>query len=82
MPDFLIVSGLILLVSGELILIVRAFGTAISWGLACTFVPPASIPFMVIYPRKSVKPVILMVAGISAMLLAGYVGDSQLAEGY
>lgn len=82
MPDFLIVSGLILLVSGELVLIVRAFRTAIPWGLACTFVPPAFIPFMVVYPRKSVKPAILMVVGISAMLLAGFVGENRLTEGY
>lgn len=76
MSEFLITTGLVLLITGDLMIIARAFGITTSWGMVCLLMPPAAIPFMVVYPRKSITPALLMVAGLSAMLLSGVIGES------
>jgi hypothetical protein len=66
---WIIVAGLVVLAAGYLWLIVRAFQTALGWGLAALLLPPVGgLVYAAAHFRRALGPLLVMLAGL---LVAG-----------
>jgi glutaredoxin len=70
-----VVIGLILLVLGGIVNLVRAFQESVWWGLASLFIPLASLAFTICHWARAKGSVLCMVIGIALMGAGIVMGD-------
>jgi len=68
MLDMLIVLGMLLAFLGGIFLLVEAFKEHILWGIACLFLPPASLVFMLLHWRVAKKPALMELTGFAIVI--------------
>ncbi len=74
----LLIAGGILTALGWVWLVVRAFRTAILWGLGVLVMPPLAVMFLVRRPERAAAPVGTVLLGL--MLTCGVLGFNRLAQ--
>ncbi len=60
---FMLSLGIIASFFGSIIFLIRSFSVSIGWGLACMFVPFASLVFLVKYWDEAMEPFLLSLVG-------------------
>lgn len=76
----LIVIGLVLIVLGSLVQIVRAFQTSIPWGVAYLVIPGASLVFIVCHWARAKGSLVCMLIGFAVMALGAFSDDKSARE--
>lgn len=74
----LVLIGLLLVLVGGIAFIVATFRESVLWGLACLFVPFASLAFLIIHWQKAKDPFFMQLYGIVFIIGAAILGDTGL----
>ncbi|UDL06947.1 hypothetical protein [Marinobacter sp. CA1] len=69
--NYLAIIGFFISGLGLLVVTVKAFKTSVAWGLGCLLVPPVIFPYMLVHPKESVKPFLLISFGMALIVLSG-----------
>jgi hypothetical protein len=70
--------GVVIFVIGGLFFLVAAFRESILWGLACLFIPIASIFFLIMHWPVAKKPFFIQLAGCAVTLVGAIIGSRTL----
>ncbi len=74
----LVLVGLVLVLVGGIAFLIAAFREGVLWGLACLFVPFATLAFLVIHWQKAKDSFFLQLYGLAAMLGAVLLDSTNL----
>ncbi|CAG35464.1 hypothetical protein [Desulfotalea psychrophila] len=72
MLDILFFVGFAICLFGGIAFLIAAFSTGIIWGLACLFIAPVQIIYLIIHFREAKGPFLIQVVGGIIMFLASY----------
>lgn len=61
--------GLLIFIVGGVLLLIEAFGQSILWGLACFFINPVCLVFIIRYWDEAKRSFYIQLAGLSLILL-------------
>jgi hypothetical protein len=74
----LVLVGLLLVIVGGLAFLLAAFREGVLWGLACLFVPFATLAFLVIHWQKAKDSFFLQLYGVAAIFGAVLLDNTGL----
>ncbi|MFT6898781.1 MAG: hypothetical protein ACJA13_003208 [Paraglaciecola sp.] len=64
--------GLLIFIVGGVLLLIEAFGQSILWGLACFFINPVCLVFIVRYWDEAKMSFYIQLTGLSLILIGLY----------
>jgi hypothetical protein len=70
------VGSLIVLI-GSILFLIAAFRESILWGLACLFISPVSLFFLIVHWSKAKNAFFIQLAGLGLMVLGYYLGGGH-----
>ncbi|MCC7517250.1 MAG: DUF4124 domain-containing protein [Pseudomonadales bacterium] len=74
----ILLSGLLFLVSGVMLLI-AAFREGLLWGIACFFLPPVQLIFIVLHWDRCKTAVLTWLAGLLVLVVPVWMGGEEFA---
>ncbi|WP_105199599.1 MULTISPECIES: hypothetical protein [unclassified Pseudoalteromonas] len=66
--------GIVIFLIGGIGFLIAAFKTNILWGLACLFISPVSIIYLILHWSEAKNPFFLQLAGLAVVLFSGSMG--------
>ncbi|WP_105257939.1 hypothetical protein [Pseudoalteromonas sp. T1lg88] len=66
--------GIVIFLIGGIGFLIAAFKTNILWGLACLFISPVSIIYLILHWSEAKSPFFLQLAGLAVVLFSGSMG--------
>jgi hypothetical protein len=70
--EILVYLGLLIFIIGGIGTLIVAFKTSVWWGLACLFIAPVSLLFLIMNWGVAKNPFFLQLVGVGIMLLGSY----------
>lgn len=74
----LVLVGLLLALLGAITFLVATFRESVLWGLACLFLPLASLAFLILHWQKAKDPFFLQLWGIALIIGASLISNTGL----